>query len=97
LRNFWWGNKGGKRKTCWVVWDDMIMPKFLGRMGFHDIELFNLALLAKQAWQILQEPESLSAKISKAVYFSQGDFLGANLGSAPSKIWRSVLDGREVL
>ena len=73
------------------------MLKFIGGMGFHDIELFNIALLAKQAWRILQELASLSAKILKAVYFPQGDFLGANLGSAPSKIWRLVLDGREVL
>ena len=92
-----WGSKEGKRKTCWVAWDDMIMPKFLGGMGFRDIELFNLALLAKQAWQILQEPAFLSARILKTVYFPQGDFLGGNLGFAPSKIWRSVLDGREVL
>jgi hypothetical protein len=34
LRKFWWGSKEGKRKTCWVAWDDMIMPKYLGGMGF---------------------------------------------------------------
>ena len=21
MRNFWWGCKDGKRKTCWVAWD----------------------------------------------------------------------------
>ena len=47
LRKFWWGSKEGKRKTCWVAWDDMIMPNYLGGMGFRVIELFNLALLAK--------------------------------------------------
>jgi hypothetical protein len=28
LRKFWWGCKDGKRKTCWVVWEDMTKPKF---------------------------------------------------------------------
>jgi hypothetical protein len=45
LRDFWWGGKEGKRKTCWVAWDDMSMPKGLGGLGFRNIKLFNLALL----------------------------------------------------
>jgi hypothetical protein len=97
LRNFWWGSKEGKRKTCWVAWDDMIKPKFLGGLGFRDIELFNLALLAKQAWRVLSGANSLSARILKAVYFPDTEFLQARLGNAPSRIWRSILDGRDVL
>jgi hypothetical protein len=47
LDNFWWGSKEGKRKSCWVAWDDVIKLKHLGGISFHDIELFNLALLAR--------------------------------------------------
>jgi hypothetical protein len=33
----------------WVAWDDMLMQKGLGGLSFRNIELFNLALLARQA------------------------------------------------
>ena len=97
LRQFWWGSKEGRRKTSWVAWTDMTKPKFCGGLGFRDIELFNLALLAKQAWRTLQEPTSLSARILKATYFPNSDFLDANLGPRPSRVWRAIMDGREVL
>jgi hypothetical protein len=61
-----------------------------------DIELFNLCLLARQSWRILQQPNS-SARILKAVYFRNTSILEAKLRSHPSQIWRSIIDGREVL
>ena len=66
LRKFWWGNKRGERKTAWMSWNTMCKPKFMGGMGFRDIELFNLALLARQAWRLLQDPDSLSVRVLKA-------------------------------
>ena len=97
LQNFWWGCKDGKRKTCWVAWDDMTKPKYMGGLGFRDFELFNLALLARQAWRIVQEPDTLSARILKAVYYPSSGFLVAELGASPSRIWRAIIDGKEVL
>jgi hypothetical protein len=35
--------------------------------------------------------------VLKVVYFPDVDFLAAQLGSSPSRIWRSIIDGREVL
>ena len=97
LRNFWWGCKDGKRKTCWVAWEDMMKPKYMGGLGFRDFELFNLSLLARQAWRILQEPDTLSARILKAVYFPNSGFLEADVGTSPSRIWRAIVDGKGVL
>jgi acyl-CoA synthetase (AMP-forming)/AMP-acid ligase II len=75
----------------------MTMPKYAGGLGFRDIELFNLALLARQAWRLLQNPETLSAQILKAVYYPIGDVLTSRAGSHPSKIWRSILEGRDIM
>jgi hypothetical protein len=97
LRGFWWGSKDGKRKTAWVSWETMCTPKFAGGLGFRDIELFNLAMLAKQAWRILQNPDTLSSRVLKAVYFPETNFLEATLGSSPSQIWRAIVEGRDVM
>jgi hypothetical protein len=56
-----------------------------------------MALLAKQAWRILLEPNSLSARILKSLYFPSCDLMQANLGNRPSQIWRAILEGREAL
>jgi hypothetical protein len=97
IRKFWWGSKEGKRKPAWVSWDVMIQPKYMGGLGFRDLELFNLAMLARQAWRIIQDPSSLSARVLKALYFPNTDFLDAQLGNSPSQIWRAIHEGLGVL
>lgn len=62
------------------------MPKYLGGLGFRDIELFNLSLLARQVWRVLVQPSTLSARILQAVYFPQGSLMSASLGLRPSQI-----------
>jgi hypothetical protein len=97
IRKFWWGCKDGERKTAWVSWKEMCKPKNMGGLGFRDIELFNLSLLARQAWRMLQNPTSLSARVLRAAYFPEGDLLQARLGSALSQVWRGVHAGIQVL
>lgn len=53
-------------------------------------------MLAKQAWRILQEHNSLVAQILKSLYFPRKDFMDATLGSNPSYMWRSICEGSEL-
>ena len=97
MRNFWWGQKNQESKIAWISWRKMCKPKSLGGLGFRNLQAFNLALLAKQAWKILTNPSSLVAHILKAKYFPYCDVLNASLCSNPSYTWRSIHNSLNVL
>lgn len=92
---FWWCSQEDKRKIHWVNWEKLCWPKMAGGMGFHDLETFNLAKLAKQGWEIIKNPESLVARLLKARYFPYGSFMDTNQGVNPSYTWRSLMEGRD--
>lgn len=66
-------------------------------MGFRDINAFNLAMLAKQAWRLVQETRSLFYRVYKARYFPTCSFMEAELGSSPAFVWRSLLQARDII
>ena len=68
----------------------MCKLKNKGGMGFHNLQAFNLAMLAKQARRILSNPDSLVARVLKAKYFPTRDFLNAKLRALLSFSWRSI-------
>ena len=91
------GQKNQEPKISWIGWKKMCKPKYLGGLGFRNLQAFNLALLAKQAQRILTNPHSLAARILKAKYFPYCDVLNASLGSNPSYTWRSIYNSLEIL
>ena len=62
----------------------MCKSKLEGGMGFRDLYDFNLAMLAKQRWRMLENPASLMVRMYKVRYFPNGDILNASIGNNPS-------------
>lgn len=71
--------------------------KAVGGMGFCDLIIFNRVMLGKQAWCLLQQPQSLWSSFFKGLYFHSADFLSAAKGSRPSWGWQSLLMGRDAI
>jgi hypothetical protein len=87
IRDFWWGDDKEKRKVHWTAWDNLTKPKGNGGMGFRDMALFNQALLARLACRLIQSPNSLYARVLKAIYFPHGNILHTVFSSDPSVVW----------
>lgn len=94
---FWWSQGQNETSIHWRKWSEMGMLKLKGGLGFRSLANFNMAMLAKQGWRLLKDPQSLVAKIYKEKYYKHMKVLEAKLGKSPSLIWRSVWTSMEVL
>ncbi|XP_060968579.1 uncharacterized protein LOC115710349 [Cannabis sativa] len=98
MARFWWKTSSSKGNgIIWMSWERMATHKDLGGMGFLHLSDFNLAMLAKQGWRLLCNPNSLLSRVYKARYFPHSDFLSADLGSNPSFVWRSIWSAQNLL
>lgn len=94
---FWWSQQDNEHKMHWLSWEKLTKTKSEGGLGFRDIHGFNMAMLAKQGWRLLMNPESLCAQILRAKYYPDGDVLKAKNRSAMSYSCRSILSGIDLL
>lgn len=60
--------------------------KEIGGMGFRDIVAFNKAMLAKQIWRLVHNPDSLAVRVLKSKYFKNGKVMEVRAGHKPSFI-----------
>ncbi|CAN1325750.1 LINE-1 retrotransposable element ORF2 protein [Linum perenne] len=98
INSFWWGLKGnGQRGISWMKWERLCVRKENGSMGFRDFTGFNLALLGKQGWKLLSNPDALVTKVYKAKYFPHRDFLSDEEVNNPSVVWRSISRAQVVI
>jgi hypothetical protein len=75
----------------------MCVPKKMGGMDFWDVHCFNLAILAKQSWRLINKPESLCAQVLRAKYYPDGNLLKAGPNKGSSFTWQSIIAGLQTL
>lgn len=63
MTKFWWGHKDNYSRVAWLSWNKISRSKDEGGLGFREIEVFNQALLAKQGWGLVKNPNSLVRRI----------------------------------
>nr|GEU52210.1 reverse transcriptase [Tanacetum cinerariifolium] len=81
VRRFFWGGDSHEHHIHWKNWKKLLQPKQQGSLGFRNVEAFNRALLAKQGWRLLINPDAFWGRILKGIYFSNLNFLVAKKGS----------------
>ena len=75
----------------------MTKAKMEGGMGFRNLALYNVSLLAKQAWRLIYNKFSLFYKVFKVRFFPNCTLMEANDTRYGTYAWRSILKGRDVL
>jgi hypothetical protein len=67
-REFLWGCRQGRKKTCWIKWEVVCLPKKKGGLGVRDVRAVNISLLAKWRWRLLEANNTVWQEVIKAKY-----------------------------
>ena len=97
LAKYWWGKTKDERKIHWINGKKLCTPKKNGGMDFRDIQAFNLALLAKQAWRLIHNTHSLFYRLYKSKYFPMCSFMDVELGNNSPFVWWSLLAAMDII
>ncbi|XP_074351625.1 uncharacterized protein LOC141690750 [Apium graveolens] len=97
MNAFWWGNSESNKGVRWMSWERLCDVKEGGGLGFKELRSFNLAMLAKQAWRLINNINPLVTQLMRARYYPKSDFLNAKLGANPSYVWRSIMESQDVV
>ncbi|KAG8492635.1 hypothetical protein CXB51_010097 [Gossypium anomalum] len=71
-----------------MAWNRLCYPKGMGGMGFRDMHVFNLALLGRQVWRLVNFKDTLCFKVLSAKYFPE--VFRPKRCDRPSFTWMSI-------
>lgn len=68
LMRYWWKGSVNNKGICWTKRTTLELPKGLGGIGLRNIDTYNKAFLANQAFRIHNTPSLLISRVMKAAY-----------------------------
>ncbi|MBA0787677.1 hypothetical protein Gotri_026381 [Gossypium trilobum] len=97
LSKTWWSRKDKGRFWTMIPWKTLCKPKGMGGLGIRDVRLFNLALLGRQVWGLINNKDSLCFKVLSSKYFPGGNISKAKKVDKASFTWSSIAAAAEAL
>ncbi|XP_027155078.1 uncharacterized protein LOC113755222 [Coffea eugenioides] len=95
MADYWWGESEGRKRMHWIGWKKLSDRRSSGGMGFKDLQIFNRALLAKQVWKLLTQPNLLVSRVLKEKYYPRQSLFSSKVPQNASWIWQSLAAVRE--
>ena len=89
-RNFLWDGAADQKKIDRVRWDKVCLPKEEGGLGVKDITSFNISLLGKWKWDLVQNQGETWTKILESKYGGWRNLDAVPRASLESLWWREL-------
>ena len=89
-RRFMWGGAADQAKIPWISWEVVCLPKEKEGLGIEDINNFNLALLGKWKWNLMQHQRELWARVLESKYGGWRGLVEADRVGPESIWWRDL-------
>lgn len=96
-RDFWWQKSKSNRGLYIKAWDFICSSKSKGGLGIMSPYKFNLALLTRLAWRLIENPDKLWCIILKHKYFPNSEPLKYKKKSVKSWVWTSICKGLDII
>ena len=97
IAQFWWSSNPPTRGIHCAKWEKMCASIEERGIGFPMIHEYNLALLAKHLWRVVQFPNSLVARVLRGKYYRLSSPLRIGAVDNPSYVWTSIIAARKLL
>ncbi|XP_026416890.1 uncharacterized protein LOC113312346 [Papaver somniferum] len=99
LCKFWWGETldPKDKETASARVGHYVFPQGRRLSGIRKVDLNKLAMLDRNAWRILENPNCMLAIVLKAKYFPRTDFLNAKCTNKCSWTWKCLHSIKEII